>query len=149
MVNEPWAWVAWGILDYSVKTAAPAFDHVHGMSMFEYFKHHPEDSSRFYEAMTSVTANVSAALVGAYDFSPIKHLVDVGGSHGVLLSEIIDKFPTLRGTVFDLPHVVAEAKARLASSKHRDRIACTEGSFFEVLPKAGPRSVRSVIRACW
>lgn len=145
MVNEPWTWAPWGVLDYSVKTAQPALDYVFGMSMFEYFKHHPDESRRFGEAMTSMTYFASAAVTDAYDFSPIKHLVDVGGSHGVLLSSIIDKFPTVQGTLFDLPHVVEEAKVQLASNKHRDRIALVEGSFFEALPKADAYIMKSVL----
>jgi len=145
MVNEPWTWVPWGVLDHSVKTAQPAFDHVYGMSMFEYFEQHPEESRRFGEAMTSMTVFASAAVTNAYDFSTIAHLVDVGGSHGILLSNIIDKFPAVRGTVFDLPHVVEEARAQLASDRHRDHIALVAGNFFEVLPKADGYIIKSVL----
>jgi hypothetical protein len=145
MVNEPWCWASWGVLDHSVKTAQPAFDHVHGMPMFEYFKHHPDESKQFSDAMTSLTVNVGAAVANAYDFSPIKHLVDVGGSHGVLLSSIIEKFPTVRGTLFDLPHVVEEATTKLESNKYRDLIALARGSFFEALPNADAYIIKSVL----
>jgi hypothetical protein len=145
MVNEPWSWASWGMLDHAVKTAQPAFDHVHGMPMFEYFRRHPDESKHFSEAMTSLTANVGAAVTRAYDFSPIKHLVDIGGSHGVLLSSIIETFSTVRGTIVDLPHVVEEAKAKLASDRSRDRIALVGGSFFEALPSADAYIMKSVL----
>jgi O-methyltransferase domain len=145
MVNEPWTWVPWGVLDHSVKTGQPAFDQVFGMSMFEYFEQHPDQSKRFGDAMTSMTLFASAAITSAYDFSPIKHLVDVGGSHGILLSNIIDKFPTVRGTVFDQPHVVEEARALLVSDLHRERIALVSGDFFEALPSADGYIIKSVL----
>ena len=145
MVNEPWCWGSWGVLDHSVKTAQPAFDHVHGVPMFEYFKHHPDESRRFSEAMTSMTVFASAAITSAYDFSSIKHLVDAGGNHGILLSNILDAFPTVHGTLFDLPHVVEEAKTTLASHKCCDRLAFVEGSFFEALPRADAYIMKSVL----
>jgi hypothetical protein len=145
MLNEPWNWSAWGALDHSVKTGEPAFDHVHGMQAFEYMKSHPTESRLFGEAMTSLTTGVSMAVTNAYDFSAIKHLVDIGGSHGILLSTIFAKFPTVRGTLFDLPHVVEEAKAKLASNPNRDRIAMVGGSFFEPVPKADAYIMKSII----
>jgi len=36
--------------------------------------------------------------------------VDVGGGHGLLLATILAKNPHLKGTVYDMPHVVAGAK---------------------------------------
>src|SRR5262249_29674863 len=102
MLNEHWNWSSWGALDYSVKTGQPAFDHVYGQPAFEWFKSHPEDSKVFGAAMTSLTRGIGAAVARAYDFAPIKHLVDIGGSHGVMLSAVMDKYPHLRGTLFDL-----------------------------------------------
>src|SRR5262245_38208889 len=36
-VGHDCTWRPWGRLDYSVKTSLPAFDHVFGASIFEYF----------------------------------------------------------------------------------------------------------------
>ena len=145
MLNDSWNWAAWGALDHSVKTGEPAFDHVYGMSAFQWLGKHPAESQLFGEAMTSLTTGASAAVAKAYDFSSVKHLVDVGGSHGIMLAGVLDRFPTLRGTLFDLPHVVAEAKPRLATSPHKDRITAVGGSFFEPLPKADAYIMKSII----
>lgn len=145
MLNDSWNWAAWGALDHSVKTGEPAFDHVYGMPAFKWFATHSAESQLFGEAMTSLTIGTSAAVARAYDFSSVKHLVDVGGSHGIMLAGVIDRFPNVRGTLFDLPHVVAEANAKLASSPHRDRIATVGGSFFEPLPKADAYIMKSII----
>jgi hypothetical protein len=145
MLNESWNWAAWGELEYSVKTGQPAFDKVYGTSSFHYFSTHPEESQIFGEAMTSLTLGVTAAVVDAYDFSPVKHVVDVGGSHGILAGGIVDRFSTVRATVFDLPHVIEEAKARLASHAHKDRIATAAGSFFEPLPKADAYIMKNIL----
>ena len=95
--------------------------------------------------MTSVTTASSAAVANAYDFSTVKHLVDVGGSHGTLLAAVLDKFPGVRGTLFDLPHVIAEASARLASSPHAARITTIGGDFLESVPKADAYIIKGII----
>lgn len=145
MLNDDWNWTAWGALGHSVQTGHSAFEHAHGMRIFEYMAKHPEESHRFGEAMTALTVGVTAAVVAAYDFSEVKHVVDLGGSHGILGSGIVDKFPGVRTTVFDLPHVVDEAKVQLAKHPHRDRIGIAAGSFFETLPKADAYIMKSII----
>ena len=43
----------------------------------------------------------------AYDWSSVSHVVDVGGGIGVMLQALLAAHPQLRGTLFDLPQVVA------------------------------------------
>jgi hypothetical protein len=142
MLNDDWNWTAWSALGHSVATGATAFEHAWGMKVFEYFSKHPDESRRFNEAMTSLTIGVTAAVVAAYDFSEVKHVVDVGGSHGILAAGIVDKFASVRATVFDLPHVIAETSKHLAGNA---RISTAVGSFFEPLPKADAYIMKSII----
>ncbi|HTR56217.1 MAG TPA: methyltransferase [Kofleriaceae bacterium] len=145
MLNDHWNWSAWGAFEHSVRTGESAFQHVFHERGFDYFAKHPEESRIFGEAMTSLTLGVSAAVVEAYDFSSIEHVVDVGGSHGILASAIVARYPQPRATLFDLPHVIEEAKPRLAPHPHAGRIATVAGSFFEPLPKADAYIMKSII----
>ena len=43
--------------------------------------------------MVEVHSPETPAIVAAYDFSQFKHIVDVGGGHGMLLSAIIAAHP--------------------------------------------------------
>jgi hypothetical protein len=140
MLNDRWNWAAWGELDHSVKTGQPAFDRVHGTTPFKYFAEHADESRLFGEAMTSLTVGVTEAVTAAYDFSGVKHLVDVGGSHGILVSGIVRNFPSVKGTLFDLPHVIDEARPRLPQT-----VATVAGSFFEPLPRADAYIMKSII----
>ena len=142
MLNDDWSWDAWAELRHSIKTGGSAFEHAHGMNVFEYFSKHAEESQRFGDAMTSLTIGVTHSVVEAYDFSEVKHIVDVGGSHGILGAGIAAKFPNVRATIFDLPHVIDEAKKQLAD---RPRVATAAGSFFEALPKADAYIMKSII----
>src|ERR1700712_2299954 len=74
-----WHLRMWSDILYSVKTGLGAFPHMHGgMGSFEYFQQHPEAGAVFYQAMTDLTAQVSAAVLAAYDFSGVRRIVDVG-----------------------------------------------------------------------
>jgi hypothetical protein len=70
-----WHWNVWGELPYSVKTGKPAFEHLTGKAVFDYFPQNPEHAQIFNNAMTSLSASVGAAAIAAYDFSGIKKLV--------------------------------------------------------------------------
>jgi hypothetical protein len=47
----------------------PAFDHVHGMQLFDYFNKHPDELELFAEAMRSFSVVTGAAVAETYDFS--------------------------------------------------------------------------------
>lgn len=55
-------------------------------------------------------AEEAPALVAAYDWEALGHVVDVGGGTGTLLIALLTAYPALRGTVLDLPGPVAMAQ---------------------------------------
>jgi len=65
-------------------------------------------------------------VLGAYDFSPFKTIGDIGGGFGHLLAAILNAAPGAKGVLFDLPEVVAQARAR-----PNPRITYTPGDFFK------------------
>jgi hypothetical protein len=81
----PWAWRAFEQLGHSIGTGNPSFDHVWGMSNFEYWERNPDVSKIHDEAMTGLTATETTRILAAYDFSPYRKIVDVGGGNGALL----------------------------------------------------------------
>lgn len=127
-------WRPWGQLSYSVKTGLPAFDHVFGAPIFEYFSQNPQAAAVFDEAMTSISATEAVATADAYDFKGIKTLMDVAGGHGLLLATVLRRHKTMRGVLFDLPHVVAGAAATFARAGLTGRVRTESGDFFKELP---------------
>lgn len=148
-VGSPWRLASWQELAFSMRTGEPAFPKVFGMPMFDYLGAHPEHAAIFDGAMTSVTTIVEAAIVGAYDFSTIRMLVDVGGGHGRLLSGILRRNPALRGMLFDLPHVVEGAKTSFAAQGLSDRVEVRSGNFFESVPAGGDTYLMKLILHDW
>jgi hypothetical protein len=142
-------WTPWGRLIHSVRTGETAFDHVHGMGPFEYFRKNPEASAVFNSAMTSLSARSGTGIVERYDFSGLRKVVDVGGGHGLLLATILRANPTMRGVLFDLPDVVVGAGQVLENFGVRDRCEVVGGSFFGGLPPGGEAYVLRQIVHDW
>jgi hypothetical protein len=67
---------AWGDLMHSVKTGETAFDHHFNMDLWQYRALHPEDAKTFDEAMANMTEATVGLVLGAYDFSPFRTVVD-------------------------------------------------------------------------
>jgi hypothetical protein len=76
--TRPWAVQTWSELGHSIRAGTPAFDHVHGMQIFEYFNKHPNELELFAEAMRSFSVATGTAMAEAYDFSGIRTLADIG-----------------------------------------------------------------------
>jgi hypothetical protein len=125
---------AWGNLLYSVRTGETAFDQKFGMSYFKYLAQHPEADRVFNQAMTGWTTQLVSAVIGAYDFSPFKTIVDVGGGYGTLLAGILQNNLTAQGVLFDQPHVITAAKEHLASANVAARCRTVDGDFFIKVP---------------
>lgn len=134
MVNLKSGIEAWNALEHSARTGESAFEHVHQMEGWAYMDQHPRDREIFANAMSSFTAQIGAAVAQAYDFSSVKMLADIGGSHGMVLALVLAKYPELRGMLFDRPGVVAGAKPLLEAHGVATRVECVGGDFFEKIP---------------
>jgi hypothetical protein len=104
------------------------------MPLFEYFNKHPDELELFAEAMRSLSVATGNAVAEAYDFSGIRTLADIGGSQGFILSLVLQKYPDMRGILFDLPTVVQGAPNFIKSYGLENRIDIRGGNFFESIP---------------
>lgn len=137
---------AWGELLHSVQTA---FDHRFGMPYFAYLAQHPDADRVFNAAMSDWTNQLADAVAETYDFSPVRTVVDVGGSYGTLLVAILRRYPALRGVLFDQPHVVVAAEAQLTAAGMVERCRVVGGDFFVALPAGGDAYVLAQILHDW
>src|SRR5687767_9355877 len=101
---------------HSMKTGGTAVEKATGVPVFEYFPKHPELSEVFNNAMTSFSALVIPAALDAYDFSGIETLVDIAGGHGHVLMSVLQRYPSMKGVLFDLPHVIEGAKPKIKAA---------------------------------
>jgi O-methyltransferase domain len=135
--GSDWTWRPWGHMLDTVRTGRTAFDNVFGEPLFDYLGKHPDESAVFNEAMTGFSSKVAPAVAEAYDFSPFKTVVDVGGGHGVLLSTILRSYAGVNGIVFDSPHVVAGAEDAIRNAGLTGRCRAVGGDFFRSVPDGG------------
>ena len=127
---------AWGDLLRCVETGEPAFRRVFGMDPFDYMAQHPDEAANFDAAMADFTKHIATEVVAAYDFSPFRRIVDVGGGNGALLAGILKANPALAGVLFDLPQVADRAIATMRELGLADRCEIVGGDFFEAVPAA-------------
>lgn len=127
-------WAPWGRAFDVIRDGTSQTEAVLGTGPWAYLADHPEEAERFARAMTNMSQQAMKGIREHYDFAGIEHLVDVGGSEGTLLLEILEAHPTMRGTVFDLPNVVERTRANLEGHALADRIELVGGSFFESVP---------------
>lgn len=69
----PWAWRAFEQLGYSVRTGQPSFDHVWGMSNFEYWERNPDVSTIHDDAMTGVDGHGNGSGAGCIRLFAVSH----------------------------------------------------------------------------
>jgi acetylserotonin N-methyltransferase len=79
----------------------------------------------------------SPEIVRAFDLGRFQHLCDLGGATGHLAIAACQCYPSLRATVFDLPHALDLAQSIVSESSVADRVLVVGGDFFEdPLPQA-------------
>jgi hypothetical protein len=132
---------------HSLKTGETVVEKVHGVSCFDYFAKNKETGEIFNDAMTEFSAVVLPAALEAYDFSWLngKTLVDVAGGHGKLLTAILEKYPAIRGKLFDLEHVVKGAARRIDLLGLAERCATCHGDFFQAVPGGDAYVMKHII----
>jgi hypothetical protein len=140
----PFNWKLWGNLEETVRTGTPAAPRVYGKSFWEYLAENPADAAVFNGAMSAGSQMGASAIVAAYDFSEFEKIVDVGGGHGMLLHAILSAAPQLKGVLYDLPEVVANADI-LRSGEVAGRAEILGGSFFDEVPAADAYILQGIL----
>jgi len=142
-------WRRFGALRHSIETGQSVDLHVFGVRMSAYWADHPEERTIIDAAMRSLAVQMMEAVVRAYDFSPFRTVVDVGGGYGALLAAILGATPGLRGILLDRPAVVEGATRHLAAAGVLDRCQVVGGDMFIEVPSDGDAYVFSRVIHDW
>lgn len=143
--GDDW-YTTWGELLPAVRTGEVAFERVHGAPLFAWLADHPDEAAAFNRRMVVATTGTAAAVLDAYDFSRHRVVVDLGGGLGVFLAAVLRAHPHLRGRLFDLPRVAAEARVALDAAGVGDRCETVGGDFFaDPLPAADAWIVSQIL----
>jgi hypothetical protein len=143
------SWQAAGSLLYTVRTGETAFDHVHGVDFFAYYRQHPDQRVLFDQLMAAQTTPAARAVATGYDFSGFGTVVDVGGGRGALAVELLRAYPHLRGVVFDQPAVSADAREAIEAAGLTGRCQVVGGDFFVAVPDGGDAYLLKYVLHDW
>jgi hypothetical protein len=149
VVGSPYYWQAWGHLLHAVQTGENAFHDLNGKDVWQFRAEHADYGATFDRAMTQLSRGSAEAVIGAYDFSLFRHIVDVGGGQGLMLAAILRAHPHMRGTLFDQPNVVTRARVVLVERGLIDRCNIVGGSFFEKVPEGADAYLMRVVIHDW
>jgi hypothetical protein len=133
---------AWSNLEQAVRTGDCAFLLRHGMTWLDYHRKRPDRGEVFARAMTAMTRASESALLAAHDFGDFSLAVDVGGSQGSLVAQLLVQNPSARGIVFDLPETIARVRPST------DRLEAIGGDFFVAVP-AGDLYLLKIVLHDW
>jgi len=142
-------YTAWGNLADTIRTGENAYEKAFGKPIFEHLAEHPEKAKIFDDAMTGIHGRETSAILDAYDFSGIGTIADIGAGNGSKLSAVLQRYPSMRGILFDLPHVVERTREKIEASGLSDRCELVSGDFFESLPGGGDAYVMRHIIHDW
>jgi hypothetical protein len=137
MLGSEWHTRAWSNIRHSLENRESAFEGIYGTSLFKFLQDHPRDASVFNETMTSQFRKQVPAICQAYHFPDAATIVDVGGGHGSLLTQILKENPGLKGVLFDQESVIKDAHAFFESDGLDGRGRAVSGSFFDAVPQGG------------
>jgi hypothetical protein len=137
MIGDPRYQSVWGRLPESIATGEAQAEAVHGVSMWDLLERDPDYAATFNEAMSRLTALDWPTVAAAYDFTPFRRIVDVGGGPGQLLASMLDAAPSAEGVLLEQESLLPDATERLREAGVLSRCRLEAGSFFQQVPGDG------------
>jgi acetylserotonin O-methyltransferase len=132
-------WKLWGNLEDAIREGTHRWKQTYGTDgpIFSNFFQTPERKREFLMGMHGFGVISSPQVANAFDLSRYRTVADLGGATGHLTIALCQRWPQLRGIVFDLPDAVPLANEIVKLSNVYDRVSVVGGDFFEgELPKA-------------
>jgi len=126
-------WKLWANLEDAVREGTHRWKQAFGWedNIFANVFRTEEAKREFLLAMHGYGLMTSPEVVAAFDLSRFRSFVDVGGATGHLAIAACERYPDMRGVVFDLNEVVPLAREVVGASKVAGRIEVVAGDFFE------------------
>jgi hypothetical protein len=126
-----WHWEIWNRAIDAVRDGESAAAAALGKPFFDWVHEDRSDAGVLFDgAMRSLSSVAGPLVAKAVELDGVTSICDVGGGTGRLLRALLDAAPGARGTVLDLPHVVAGAHDVLGDLAH-DRWTALGGDFFD------------------
>lgn len=125
-------WRLWSHLEEAVREGTHRWNQAYGWDgpIFSHFFNTDEARTEFLMGMHGFGLISSPHVVGAFDLSRFRRLVDLGGATGHLAVAACARYPHLSAAVFDLPEALPLARQIVGASPVAERIELLAGDFF-------------------
>jgi len=141
----PGHWLPWGRLVEAVRRGERQTVTALGQELFDYYAANPDEGDLFTGAMANFSEVIANDLARVLDTSEVKHVVDIGGASGTIISALLEANPALRGSIFERADVMPRAEAALAKRGLSSRCRVIAGDFFESVPEADLYVLKSIV----
>lgn len=131
-----WLMGSWGDMLTTLRTGRTFYENTRGTDFFASFEREPARRETFDAAMTSMSAMAVPAIAAVCELAGVRSIADLGGGEGGLLAALLQKAPEARGTLFDMPAVIArEPRGALCERAVAARVSRVAGDFFAAVPE--------------
>jgi hypothetical protein len=125
-------WQPWANLISCLETGKPAFDHVFGMTVWDWRRQHAEQGDIFNSYLAKETLAQADSILEALDAPCVRTIADIGGGGG-LIAAVVRANPQVQGILFDRPQTLETAKRFLQSLGVAERVQCMSGDFLSAV----------------
>jgi cyclopropane fatty-acyl-phospholipid synthase-like methyltransferase len=101
-----------------------------GSTLYERLTAHPELQQVFYDNMGDASQKAFSIVLDVFDFSTVRHVVDIGGGDGTNSIELVQRFPDVHATVFDQESVTEIARKKAEQAGVAERVHAAPGDMF-------------------
>ncbi|MGW3088482.1 methyltransferase [Streptomyces sp. NPDC001108] len=132
MPTDPSMWRPAGEMTRCLTDRGPALTGIFGTPFFDHFARDAETAAVLHVSMTAMPDPENRPVATAHDFPSHGTVIDVGGGHGGLLTEVLRRRPGLRQILHDREHDLAGH--RLGHPDTTGRWSLPHGDFFPSVP---------------
>jgi arminomycin 4-O-methyltransferase/SAM-dependent hydroxylase len=133
----------------AVRSGRPTYESVYGKPFYDDLAATPELRESFDSLLACDQDVAYDAPTAAYDWTAVKHVLDVGGGLGGFVTAIARAAPDVRATLLERPGTADAARRCIAAEGMSDRIEVVEGDFFAPLPRTADVVILSFVLLNW
>lgn len=133
----------------AVRTGKPTYELVYGKPFYDDLAGTPELRASFDSLLACDQDVAYDGPTAAYDWTAVKHVLDVGGGQGGFVTAIARAAPHVTATVLERPGTADAARRYIAANGFSDRIEVIEGDFFAPLPRTADVVILSFVLLNW
>ncbi|MFI6037313.1 methyltransferase [Streptomyces sp. NPDC051315] len=121
----------------------------YGKDFWDEVSDDPSLGATFYDTMAHGQRTVFHQVAEEHDWTGVRHILDVGGADGDLLTTVLAKEHGISATLLELPGPAARARAKFEGTALAGRVGVVDGSFFDPLPVKADTITLSFVLHNW